>query len=491
MTAGEAGTAQTISAMIAAHAARDSRAHAIRVPAREPLTYSELCAAIGEISGALRASGLGADGRVGLVLPNGAEMAVAFLAVASAMTCVPLNPAYREDDLAFAFADLGVGAVITMPEARPAIAAAARLGLAVIEMQPSSGEPSGLFRLSLVDGRAAPARESGPEDLALVLHTSGTTSRPKIVPLSQRNLCASAHNVRRALALAPADVCLSVMPLFYIHGLVGALLASIAAGATVAFPAGARASDLLDGLLRSRATWYTAVPTIHLAVLEAAGGEPEAARRNGMRFIRSSSAPLPRRTLENLESTFGVPVIEAYGMTEASHQIASNPLASGRRKVGSVGVAAGPEIAILDGDGDPVPALGVGEVAIRGETVTRGQPRSGNASSTSSRERDSAPRGVAAAELSQHLGGRALSTWLVLGPRSHGARRGADGRSLPSRADGLGRALDREGGNVRGADGLVGFLVRRRDAGSRRRGDPGATRRDAAGPCHRSVARMR
>jgi acyl-CoA synthetase (AMP-forming)/AMP-acid ligase II len=211
-----------------------------------------------------------------------------------------------------------------------------------------------------------------PEDIALVLHTSGTTSRPKIVPLSQRNLTTSAANIARGLALTPDDRCLVVMPLFHIHGLIGALLASLSAGASVYCPPGFNALRFFAWLDDSEATWYTAVPTMHQAALGRAERNRDILQRRRLRFIRSSSAPLPPPVMRALEETFGCPVIESYGMTEASHQMASNPLPPAVRKPGTVGLAAGPEVAIMGPDGALLGRGTAGEIVIRGASVTRG-----------------------------------------------------------------------------------------------------------------------
>jgi oxalate---CoA ligase len=365
---------RTIAEILAFHAERNPGRCAIRAPGRDPLTYAELLAAVAGVSQTFREMGFVREDRVALVLSNGPEMAVAFLAVAGSMTCAPLNPSYREDDFAFFFADLGVKAVIVDANSdSPAIAAARRLSLAVMELLPRPGGPAGLFRLGTHGlGSPARARQAEPDDVALVLHTSGTTARPKIVPLTQRNLCVSADNIRRTLALGGADACLNVMPLFHIHGLVGALLSSIAAGASIVCTAGFRGRDFLEWLRESRATWYTAVPTIHQAILEAAVNRSWPVDECGLRFIRSSSASLPPRVMEELAALFAVPVIESYGMTEAAHQMASNPLQAGRQKPGSVGVPAGPDIAVMDEASRILPGGSVGEIVIRGETVTKG-----------------------------------------------------------------------------------------------------------------------
>jgi acyl-CoA synthetase (AMP-forming)/AMP-acid ligase II/thioesterase domain-containing protein/aryl carrier-like protein len=334
---------------------------------RRPLRYRELRELVSGVGGELRGLGVGRSDRVALVLPNGPEAATAFLSVAAAAVCAPLNPAYREAELDFYLGDLEPKALVVAPDTdSPAAEVASRLGIEVLELR-RAGDAAGCFSL----GAAAsdPGPPARPEDVALVLHTSGTTSRPKLVPLAHANLCASAASVASALRLGPGDRCLNLMPLFHIHGLVAALLASLHAGASVVCTPGLHAPSFLGWLEQLEPTWYTAVPTMHQAIVARAGGQEV---RSRLRVVRSSSAPLPRRVAEELEATFGVPVIEAYGMTEAAHQIASNPLPPGERRPGSVGTAAGPELAILDASGRQLPARAIGEVAIRGSSVFSG-----------------------------------------------------------------------------------------------------------------------
>jgi acyl-CoA synthetase (AMP-forming)/AMP-acid ligase II len=226
-----------------------------------------------------------------------------------------------------------------------------------------------------------------------VLHTSGTTSRPKIVPLTHGNLACNAQNIARSLTLTPDDRCLNVMPLFHVHGLVGAVLGSLAAGASVVCTPGFNAAVFFEWLPEFYPTWYTAVPTMHQAALahfpaasavghttpdpvarRGSGGTSDAVApfRTSLRFIRSCSSALPPKLMAELEAAFGVPVIEALGMTEASHQVASNPLPPRARKPGSVGVATGPEVGVMDEAGTLVPADTTGEIVLRGPNITRG-----------------------------------------------------------------------------------------------------------------------
>jgi acyl-CoA synthetase (AMP-forming)/AMP-acid ligase II len=210
-----------------------------------------------------------------------------------------------------------------------------------------------------------------PESIALVLHTSGTTSRPKIVPLAQKNLFASARNIRESLQLTDKDRGLVIMPLFHIHGLIAALTAPLSAGGEVCCTPGFNALKFFSWMTEVQPTWYSGVPTMHQAILLRAANNAEALKSHRLRFIRSSSSSLPVTVIEQLEKTFGVPVIEAYGMTEATHQMASNALPPKKRKPGTVGPSAGPEIRIADPNGKTVPTGATGEIVIRGPNVMK------------------------------------------------------------------------------------------------------------------------
>jgi acyl-CoA synthetase (AMP-forming)/AMP-acid ligase II/acyl carrier protein len=373
-TSGQPALLETLGELVARQAGNNPLAPAIDAPERGPLDYGRLQVMVSEIGQAVRALGVTRNDRIAIVLPNGPEMAVAFLGVASAAVAAPLNPTYRRDEFEFYLTDLRARALLVPAGGNsPAVDVARARGIPLIEVMPRPGEPAGMLTIC---GRR-PAASSGlepaePSDIALVLHTSGTTSRPKQVPLSHANLCASAANVARALDLTSGDRCLNVMPLFHIHGLVASVLASLAAGGTVICTPGFYATEFFEWLDRTGPTWYTAVPTIHQAVLGRATKHREVIARCGLRFIRSSSAALPRAVFAELEETFGVPVIEAYGMTEAAHQMASNPLPPRPRRPGSVGLAAGPDIAIMDETGTLLPTGTIGEVIVRGSNVTRG-----------------------------------------------------------------------------------------------------------------------
>lgn len=347
---------------------------AVMAPGRAPLSHQMLRDHGERIGRTLRDAGIGSRDRVAVVLPNGPEMATGFLAVAAHAACAPLNPAYRREDFDFYFDDLGPAAVI-LPQGLhcPAREAAAARAMPVLELSVQPHDPAGVFALTVDGGLRGPAapRRAEREDEALVLHTSGTTSRPKMVPLTQRNLCTSAQNIRRALALTAADRCLTVMPLFHIHGLIAAVLSPLAAGGSIVCPPGMDVARFFGWLDEFAPTWYTAVPTMHQAILSQAHQHRRSIESNRLRFIRSQPT-----VMRELEETFGAPVLEAYGMTEASHQIASNPLPPAMRKPGSVGIQQGLEFGIRREQGRVQRASSgitpVGEIVIRGENVTAG-----------------------------------------------------------------------------------------------------------------------
>jgi acyl-CoA synthetase (AMP-forming)/AMP-acid ligase II len=351
-------------------------APAIAAPERRPLTFAGLRQLTEQTVEALNRFGIGRGDRVAIVLPNGPELAAAFVAIACGATTAPLNPAYRTDEFDFYLSDLEAKALILMEGSdSPSRAVATARGIPVISLVPDQGGPAGAFSLrpeSPLSGTPALPGIAEADDVALVLHTSGTTARPKIVPLSQRNITASAYHIDEVLKLGPDDACLDIMPLFHIHGLMASTLASLAAGGSVACAPSFNALRFFPWLAETRPTWYTAVPTMHQAILTRADRNVATVQGSRLRFIRSSSSSLTPQVMRELEQTFGVPVIEAYGMTEAAHQMTSNPLPPAPRFAGSVGLAAGPEVAIMGDDGHLLPSGALGEVVIRGRNVTTG-----------------------------------------------------------------------------------------------------------------------
>lgn len=339
---------------------------------RPPLTFSRLCAHVESSCRALNGMGVGRNDRVAIVLPDGPEMAVAFLAVASVATAVPLNPASTADEYASTLRDLGARAMLVQAGAASVAREVARAsGLPIIELSPAVGA-AGLFTLS-GESRSETLHRgfAGPNDVALVLHTSGSQGRPKRIPLTHTNICVIALRNGVAMELTAADRCLSVMPLFHIHGLVVVTLSALLAGSSVVCTPGFQSDRFFEWLDRFRPTWYSAIPPIHQAVLAAAPAHREVIRRSPLRFIRTGSAPLPPQAGEELRLVFNAPVMNTYGLTE-SPSIAIMPLPPRPQKPGSVGVAACSEIGVLDDEGRLLPRGATGEIAVRGPNVMRG-----------------------------------------------------------------------------------------------------------------------
>ncbi len=350
-------------------------APAIGAPDRPWLTYAGLAAQTHATHAALHAAGIGRGDRVAIVLPNGPEMASAFITIAQGAVTAPLNPAYKLDEFDFYLSDLKARAIVLpMGYDGPALEAATKHNLTILRLSFAATDPAGSFTLT-AEGSTDTAPDTAPatpDDIALILHTSGTTSRPKIVPLLQSNVAASARHIRTSLDLTPQDRCLNMMPLFHIHGLIAAVSSSLAAGAGVWCAPGFDAVRFFGWMDAARPTWYTAVPTMHQTILQRAPRNADIIARAPLRFLRSSSASLPAQVMLELAATFNAPVIEAYGMTEAAHQMASNPLPPRVQKPGAVGIAAGPLMRIAHEVENHILDGGIGEVVISGPNVTPG-----------------------------------------------------------------------------------------------------------------------
>ncbi len=350
---------------------------ALSAPGRADLSHAGLLAQIERTVETLNGLGIGRADRLAIVLPNGPEMASAFISIAAGASTAPLNPAYRQEEYEFYLSDLKAKALVVEEGSEsPALAAAGKAGIPILRLKVADGMAAGEFTLEAGDGIGSdPAKQDGfaeAGDEGLVLHTSGTTSRPKIVPLSQANLAASARNIQKSLELTATDRCMNIMPLFHIHGLIAAVLASLSAGAGVYCTPGFNALRVYGWLKEYKPTWYTAVPTMHQAILARAKRNEEIVGNTNLRFVRSSSSSLPPQVMAELEKLFGCPVVEAYGMTEATHQMACNPIQPGKQKPGTVGIAAGPEVGIMSEDGKILAQGDIGEIVIRGDNVTQG-----------------------------------------------------------------------------------------------------------------------
>jgi acyl-CoA synthetase (AMP-forming)/AMP-acid ligase II len=354
----------------AAQAERTPNADAIKAPGRVPLTYARLLSQIQAVRESLNAFGISRDDRVVIVVDNGPEMAVAFMALASCVTAVPLNPAYRADEFKFYLSRLNASALVVKVEDESDVRQVARdLGLLIIDLVPHEHAAAGMFELR--DTSGGPIRRPASQqraDVALILHTSGTTSAPKIVPLTHENICAQARNNQVSLQLNATDTCLNIMPLFHSTGLVGVVLASLISGASVVCPPGFYAPQFFAWLQEFQPTWFTAVPSMHQAIVARARVNNQEKVVSTLRFIRSSSTALSQQLMSELEQLFAVPIIESYGMTECG-MIACNPLPPQQRKLRSAGVPTIIELKVTDQNGRDLGANAEGEIAVRGTCV--------------------------------------------------------------------------------------------------------------------------
>jgi acyl-CoA synthetase (AMP-forming)/AMP-acid ligase II len=332
------------------------------------VTYQSLRDQVRVMADALAALGIGRGDRVATVLPNGLPAIVSFLAASIAGTAAPLNPGYREDEFSFYLEDTAAKVLLCPTDGgNDARKAADGRGIPIYSLEM---DETGFVRIAGVSDRKTASAPSA-DDVALVLHTSGSTGRPKRVPILHRNITASTRNIVDHYTLTPGDVSMCVMPLFHVHGLVASTLSTLLSGGTIVAPVKFNPLSFWRTVRDTGATWYSAVPTIHNLLLSRAGNERPAGAQ-GLRFIRSCSAALPPEMMAKMEQVFGVPVLEAYGMTEASHQMASNPQPPSGRKPGSVGPGTGVKISIMDDAGNHLPQGERGEVVIQGPNVVSG-----------------------------------------------------------------------------------------------------------------------
>jgi len=331
------------------------------------ITYDSLRQQVLAMADALASAGIRRGDAVAIALPNGLPAIVSFLAASIAGTAAPLNPAYPYEEFLFFLGDTNARILLCPPVGSEfARSAAADRKIPVVSVRMTDqGE------VQLVDAATGgSAVEPTADDIALVLHTSGSTGRPKRVPLRHFNLAVSSANIANTYALSEEDVSLCIMPLFHIHGLIGSTMATLLSGGTVIVPTKFNALSFWRTVGEHRVTWYSGVPTMHQLLLARAHQKPAEAAT--LRFIRSCSAPLSAELIHKIEELFGVPFVEAYGMTEAAHQMTSNPLPPRHRKAGSVGVGTGLRISIMDKEGKHLSTNQRGEVAIQGANVFRG-----------------------------------------------------------------------------------------------------------------------
>jgi oxalate---CoA ligase len=334
------------------------------------ITFAALERAVLQLAGRLSAVGVERGDRVAVVLPNGPEFVQILLAITTlGAAAAPLNPAYTADEHSFYLGDLQPRLLLVPAGEMQAARQAAGPKVTIVDVVISEQQPPGLA----VDGSQVEqeqAFEAGvADDIALLLHTSGTTSRPKQVPLLQRNLMVSARTIAAHYTLGPGDVSYVAMPLFHVHGLVASVFGAFAAGGSAIVPRRFSPQRFWGQARAHGVTWFSAGPTLHQMIL---GKQAAEVAPPTLRFTRSCSSAMSPVLMQRLEDVYGVPLLEAYGMTEASHQMASNPLPPQQRVPGTVGVPTGTEIRVVDGEGADVPAGSLGEVVIRGAGVTPG-----------------------------------------------------------------------------------------------------------------------
>jgi acyl-CoA synthetase (AMP-forming)/AMP-acid ligase II/acyl carrier protein len=337
-----------------------------------PVSYRELQDEIDKVRADLRAAGLGSDAKIAVALSNSAQAAITIITVGCSATAVPIDPKLTRTEVDRCLAILRPDAVIVLRgNACAARSTAEQLAIPIIEASIAQAGRLALTYAIPEIAAALPLDDPDPETPIFILHTSGTTAQPNLVPFSHRNMLAVTERVSTWFGLTPADRCLNVSPVYYSHALTTTVFPPILTGGSIAFPANATNVDPAEWLVDLKPTWYSAGPTLHLAMLEKLQQRAEARMSNHLRFISSAGAPIPKEVREPLESVLGIPILEHYGSSETAH-IAANSLAPGLSKPGTVGIPWPDIVTIVGDDGQTLPQGERGDILIRGPSVTAG-----------------------------------------------------------------------------------------------------------------------
>jgi len=363
----------TLVRLLELHARERPHAEAIRAPGRRPLVYGELATHVRSISGQLAAQGFGREDRIALALPDEATTVTALLSITAVAIAAPLPSALPVREARRVLNGLRARALIVSSQGQvPAVQAAGELGLDVLELAPRPDGPAGIFELATPRGLAAvSASPAAPGDVAFVLCTSGTTGEPRRVGISHAKFCGAGRDACRVWNLRADDRGFTVSPLFHLAALYHTLAYPLASGGSVFVGPGLDLQRFRDWFQEANPTHFGASPAVYQAILDRAVGLEALRDWPGLRFVRSAAAPLSRSTQERVEAAFGVPLLEAYALTEAGLVSAVGEEHAGR-KPGSVGRSVGPQLSIVDDSGRPLSTGSVGEVLVKGPGVMEG-----------------------------------------------------------------------------------------------------------------------
>jgi len=347
-----------------------TRHHADRVALKlddVQLTYRDLDRASARLAGWLRDRGLRPGDRVGIMLPNVPDFAVAYYgALRAGAAVVPMNVLLKQREVAYSLGDSEAALIL----AWNAFAEAAEAGAAEAGTRCVLLAPGDLDALTAGIDPLAETVDRAPTDTAVILYTSGTTGRPKGAELTHANLTRNVDVARRLFGLDADSVVLGALPLFHAFGQTCGLNAGVASGATLTLLPRFEPGRALEVMVRDGVTVMEGVPTMYAALLH----HPERERfdLSTLRLCVSGGAALPAEVLRGFEAAFGCAVVEGYGLSETS-PLASFNRTDRERKPGSIGTAVeGVEMRVVDGDGSEVPAGEVGEIVIRGHNVMKG-----------------------------------------------------------------------------------------------------------------------
>lgn len=351
---------------------QDPDHNAIESPGYQPLTYRDLRQQIADVVKTLNMRGFSRNDRIAVIMSAGPETAVTMISVMAGFTCIALNPQFQTQEFEHYFSDLGVKAIIVQNgDETTATSVAQSRDIPVIEIIPAAGK-AGRFKLEPTFGLDTldikEAEFALSTDTSHIFLTSGTTSRPKIVPVSQKQSFFSRLVQIKPFSITSSDRCLHIVPYYHGLGIGLPLLGIFLAGGTVICTKDFIPSDFLHLLITCRPTYYVAVPALHMGILrEIKKTDPRELKNNSLRLILSSSTMMPDNICYELEKLLGAPVATILASSESGTISINYP-----PRRGSVGIPVIEHFTIRDETGTCLGPYEQGEIVVKGETVFSG-----------------------------------------------------------------------------------------------------------------------
>ncbi len=339
---------------------------------RQSINFREVNETISTIGQKLIETGIERGSSIAIAAPNSPASCLMFMAiVSSGFVAVPLNLVAGSAILAYTIEHSETKFIFVADDCRDLIASAVAQqnnSVKLIKLDPVRGPDLAALPVEINDLKLEDIK-SKPNDIALLMYTSGTTGKPKGVMLSHANLLAAGRFISTGHEIDGNDSGLCVLPIYHINGMCVTVMGTIVSASTLVVPHKFSVNSFWKIIAKFKCSWFSAVPTQFSYILNY---EETPEDISSLRFARSASAPLSPDIHKKFEKRFGIPIIETMGLTETGSQITTNPMPPGQRKIGSPGKAYGNQIMIGDDQFEALPAGETGEILVKGDNVMQG-----------------------------------------------------------------------------------------------------------------------